>query len=326
VREPPNCLALYVDLFRRCIIPKNTKVHFIPPKPQKREKRVGIYCRVSSNSSDQLKSLTAQVSALTRLTAATPQWLLVDVYMDIASGKKGSTRREFTRMLEDCQNHNLEIIITKSISRFGRDAVDTLDALNQLKTLGVRVIFEQEELDTSDTDSDLMISIIEPIAQADNESRSDNIKWGIKQRAAQGTSKFYNRKCYGYKHDVDGSLIIDYVEAKNVQLIYNLYLQGKSIVGIVSELERLGIKSPTGKDKWSKRTIDVMLSNEKYKGNVRLLDDGKHESYYLSENNNPAIISKEMFQAVQLEKQRRSNVTKGEDGNKRKSKKYSSKK
>ena len=229
-------------------------------------------------------------------------------------------------MLEDCKSHDLEIIITKSISRFGRDTVEILDALNQLKLLGVRVIFEQEQLDTADTNSDLMISIIESIAQAENESRSDNIKWGIKQRAAQGTSKLYNRKCYGYINDADGNLAIDDEKAKNVKLIFDLYLRGKSILGIVSELERLGIKSPTGKDKWCKRTIDVMLSNEKYKGNVRLLDNGKHESYYLSENNNPAILSKETFQAVQIEKQRRSNVTKGENGSKRKSKKYSSKK
>ena len=139
---------------------ENKKVNYIPAKPLKREKRVGIYCRVSTNSVDQLKSLTAQVSALTRLTAATPQWLLVDVYMDIASSKTGSSRREFERMLDDCKSHNLEIILTKSISRFGRDTVDTLDALNQLKTLGVRVIFEQESLDTADTDTDLMVSIV----------------------------------------------------------------------------------------------------------------------------------------------------------------------
>ena len=304
---------------------KNPKVHFIPPKPPKREKRVGIYCRVSSNSFEQLKSLTAQVSALTRVTAATPQWLLVDVYMDIASGKTGSSRKEFSRMLEDCNSHNLDIILTKSISRFGRDTVDTLEALNQLKTLGVRVIFEQEDLDTANTDSDLMISIIEAIAQAENESRSDNIKWGIKQRAAQGTSKLYNRKCYGYKNDVDGSLIIDDEEAKNVQLIFDFYLQGKSIIGIIEELEKLGIKSPTGKDKWSKRTIDVMLSNEKYIGIVRLLNSGKYEAHYISEDNNPSIISDEQFKAVQIEKANRSNVIKGEDGNQRKNKKNSSK-
>lgn len=303
----------------------NPKVHVIPAKPPKREKRVGIYCRVSTNDAEQLNSLAIQVSALTRLTASTPQWLLVDVYMDIASGKTGSSRKEFSRMLEDCNSHNLDIILTKSISRFGRDTVDTLEALNQLKTLGVRVIFEQEDLDTANTDSDLMISIIEAIAQAENESRSDNIKWGIKQRAAQGTSKLYNRKCYGYKNDVDGSLIIDDEEAKNVQLIFDFYLQGKSIIGIIEELEKLGIKSPTGKDKWSKRTIDVMLSNEKYIGIVRLLNSGKYEAHYISEDNNPSIISDEQFKAVQIEKANRSNVIKGEDGNQRKNKKYSSK-
>jgi DNA invertase Pin-like site-specific DNA recombinase len=307
-------------------VTKNKRVEYIPAKPPKREKRVGIYCRVSTNSADQLKSLTAQVSALTRLTAVNPKWLLVDVYIDIASSKTGSSRKEFSRMLKDCQSHDLEIILTKSISRFGRDTVEILDALNQLKILGVRVIFEQEQLDTADTDSDLMISIIESIAQTENESRSDNIKWGIKQRAAQGTSKLYNRKCYGYHNDEDGNLTIDEKEAKNVRVIFNLYLKGKSILGIVKELERLGIKSPTGKAIWPKRTIDVMLSNEKYAGNVRLLDDGKHEAYYLSEDNNPAIISNETFQAVQIEKQHRSNITKGEDGSKRKSIKYSSKK
>lgn len=304
----------------------NKIIHYIPPLPPKREKRVGIYCRVSTNSTDQLKSLTAQVSALTRLTAANPKWLLVDVYIDIASSKTGSSRKEFTRMLKDCQSHDLEIILTKSISRFGRDTVEILDALNQLKLLGVRVIFEQEVLDTADTDSELMISIIEAIAQAENESRSDSIKWGIKQRAAQGTSKLYNRKCYGYVNASDGSLMIKDEEAKNVRLIFGMYLRGKSVIGIISELEKMGIKSPTGKGKWCKRTIDVMLSNEKYIGNVRLLDDGKHDLYYLSEENNPAIISKETFQAVQIEKQHRSNVIKAGDDSKKKIKKYSSKK
>jgi site-specific DNA recombinase len=303
----------------------NKRIHYIPPLPPKREKRVGIYCRVSTNSMEQLKSLASQVSALTRLVAANPKWLLVDVYIDIASSKTGSSRKEFTRMLKDCKSRVIEIVLTKSISRFGRDTVEILDALNQLKLLGVRVIFEQEVLDTADTNNDLMISIIESIAQAENESRSETIKWGIKQRAAQGTSKLYNRRCYGYYNDEDGNLAIDETEAKNVRLIYNLYLQGKSVLGIVKELERLGIKSPTGKATWPKRTIDVMLSNEKYIGNVRLLDNGKYRASYLSEDNNPAIISKETFQAVQLEKQHRSNVIKGEEGSRRKSKKYSSK-
>ena len=200
-------------------MPNNPKVHYIPANPPKREKHVGIYCRVSTNSMEQLQSLTAQVSHLTRLTATVPQWLLSDVYMDIATSKTGSSRKEFNQMLEDCKSHKLEIVITKDVSRFGRDTVEVLDAFNQLKVLGVRVIFEENSLDTANTNSDLMVSVIESIAQAENESRSENIRWGIKKRAAAGTSKLYDRKCYGYKHDEDGHLVIDEEKAKIVKLI-----------------------------------------------------------------------------------------------------------
>ena len=242
-----------------------------------------------------------------------------------ATSKTGSSRKEFNRLLEDCNSRKIEIVITKNISRFGRDTVEILDALNQLRTLGVRVIFEQEELDTANTDSDLMISIIESLAQAENESRSDNIRWGIKQRAASGTSKLYDRKCYGYKHDKEGHLIIDEETAKNVKLIFDLYLSGQSVIGLIKELEKRKILSPTGKEKWCKRTIDVMLSNEKYTGDVKLLKSGNSEVQYLSTDNNPAIISKEVFEAVQVEKARRSNVVRSGNGTQRKSKKYSSK-
>lgn len=188
------------------------------------------------------------------------------------------------------------------------------------------MIFEGNSLDTANTSSDLMVAVMESIAQAENESRSENIKWGIKQRAAQGTSKLYDRKCYGYKHDEDGHLVIDEETARNVELIYELYLSGQSVVGIIKELERRKIFSPTGKAKWCKRTIDVMLSNEKYTGDVKLLKFGKSEIHYLASGNNPAIISKEVFEAVQMEKVRRSNVIKDGNERKRKSEKYSSKK
>ena len=118
------------------------------------------------------------------MTAVNPKWLLVDVYIDIASSKTGSSRKEFNRMLNDCKSRDIEIILSKSISRFGRDTVEVLEALNQLKVLGVPVIFDQEAINTADIDDELMISIIESIAQAENESRGDYIKWGIKQRAA----------------------------------------------------------------------------------------------------------------------------------------------
>lgn len=295
---------------------ENSKIHFIPPIP-KREKHIGIYCRVSTNSSEQQQSLTAQASHLTRLTAAMPQWVLSDIYMDIATSKTGSSRKEFNRMLEDCRSNKLEVILTKNISRFGRDTVEILDVLNQLKALGVRVIFEQEELDNANTDSALMISIIESIAQAENESRRENIRLGIKYHAAAGTSKLYDRKCYGYEYDENGELVIDEEKAENVRLIFNLYLSGQSVLGIIKELEKNEKFSPTGKEKWRKRTIDVMLSNEKYTGDVRLLKSGKSDIHYLSPDNNPVIISKEFFEAVQIEKARRSNVVKSECGNQR---------
>lgn len=304
----------------------NPKVHFIPARKPNRDKRVGIYCRVSTKSTEQLLSLSAQMSALTRLIAATPQWLLVDTYIDVASSKTGSIRREFVRMLEDCKLKKLDIILTKSISRFGRDSVDVLDALRQLREVGVRVIFEQESLDTDNTDSELMISVVEAIAQAENESRSENIKWGIKQRAAQGTSKLYNRKCYGYVHDENGRLIIKEDEAQIVRYIFDLYLRGKSVIGIIKELERLDIKTPTGKNRWCKRTIDTMLSNEKYMGSVELFKSDEKVTHYLAKDNNPAIISVETFKSVQIEKARRSNIESGENGTQRKHTKFSSKK
>lgn len=160
-----------------------------------------------------------------------------------------------------------------------------------MKDCEVRVIFRQENLDTKDVESSLMISIIESLAQAENETRSDNIKWGIRQRAALGTSKLYDRKCYGYDHDENGKLIINEEQAVVVRKIFNWYLGGLRINGIIKELEMETIKSSTGKDKWNKRSLEVMFSNEKYIGAVRLFDDKKSEVQYLVSDNHQAIIA-----------------------------------
>ena len=161
----------------------------------------------------------------------------MSTYMDVATAKGTSGRKEFNRMLEDIKSKKLNIILTKSVSRFGRDTVETLEALKILRDADVRIIFENEQLDSADTDSNLMISIVESFAQAENEIRSENIKWGLKQRAAQGTSKLYDRKCCGYAHDGEGRLIIDDTESKVVRQIFQWYLKGKSVLGILRELE-----------------------------------------------------------------------------------------
>lgn len=301
------------------------KVRVIPPRVSEPVKHVVIYARVSSNSMEQLESLKAQISGLVGFVSGHNNWKLVDIHIDIASSKKGSARPAFHKMIEECRAGLTDIVVVKNISRLGRDTVEVLDAINTLKEADVRIIFRQEELDTLTVGSSLLISTIEAYTQAENETRSANIKWGIKQRASNGSLGFYRRKCYGYDKGENGDLVINEEQAVIVRLIFDLYLGGKSILGIVKELKERGIKSPTGKDNWPKRSIEEMLSNEKYIGIAVVNVDGEEGQVYKLNNSHPAIISKEMFDVVQEEKLKRSNVELTDDGIRRKSRKYSSK-
>lgn len=303
-----------------------SKIYYIPATNDRLEKNVAIYCRVSTNEKEQLYSLSSQISALTRAVANVNQWRLADIFIDIGSAKRSAPRREFERLLKECEAHNISVVLTKSISRFGRDTVETLTAINKLKASGVRVIFEQENLDTDEVDSDLMISIMESFAQAENESRSENIRMGLAMRAANGTSGLYKRKLYGYTKNIDGELVIDEEQAKNVRDIFRWYIDGASVLGIIKKLYDAGILSPTGKEKWNKRTIETMLSNEKYTGTVTLLDSATQEYEYQMKECIPPIITESEFRAVQEEKKKRSNIVTDDKGTHRSSKKYSSKK
>ena len=304
----------------------NSKIWYIPARNDRLEKKLGIYCRVSTAEKEQLYSLAEQISALTRAVANVSQWRLADVFIDIASAKGDILRREFERLMKECEAHNISVVLTKSISRFGRDTVETLTAINKLKAAGVRVIFEQENLDTDEVDSDLMISVMESFAQAENESRSENIRMGLAMRAANGTSGLYKRKLYGYTKNINGELVIDEEQAKNVQDIFRWYLDGASVLGIIKKLYDAGVLSPTGKEKWNKRTIETMLSNEKYTGTVTLLDSTTQEYEYQMKECIPPIITESEFRAVQEEKKKRSNIVTDDEGTHRSSKKYSSKK
>lgn len=304
----------------------NSKIWYIPARNDRLEKKVGIYCRVSTAEKEQLYSLAEQISALTRAVANVSQWRLADVFIDIASAKGDIPRREFERLMKECEAHNISVVLTKSISRFGRDTVETLTAINKLKAVGVRIVFEQENLDTDEVDSDLMISVMESLAQAENESRSENIRMGLAMRAANGTSGLYKRKLYGYTKNINGELVIDEEQAKNVRDIFRWYLDGASVLGIIKKLYDVGILSPTGKEKWNKRTIETMLSNEKYTGTVTLLDSATQEYEYQMKECIPPIITESEFRAVQEEKKNRSNIVTDDEGTHRSSKKYSSKK
>ena len=303
----------------------DSKIWYIAAKNDRLEKKVGIYCRVSTNEKEQLYSLAAQISALTRAVANVSQWRLADVFIDIASAKGETPRREFERLIRECEAHNISVVLTKSISRFGRDTVETLSAINKLKAAGVRIIFEAENLDTNEVDSNLMISVMESLAQAENESRSENIRMGLAYRAANGTSGLYKRKLYGYVKNKDGDLVIDDEQAKVARDIFRWFLDGASVLGIIKKLSDTGMPSPTGKETWSKRAIEKMLENEKYTGTVTLLDSATQEYEYQMKECHPPIITESEFRAVQEEKKRRSNIVIDDEGKHRSSKKYSSK-
>ena len=299
-------------------------------------KNVGIYCRVSSGLREQLNSLSAQASAFVRWVAANNSMRLVDMYIDVTSGE-AQNRAEFTRMLADAESGKLDVLITKSISRFGRNTEDTLQAIRLLKEHNVQIIFDQEHIDTNKDDSEIIISILSAYAEADNRSRRENQIWAVKKRLEDGTSELYFRPCYGYRKTGEGIITICSDEAAVVQLIFSSYLDGASVIGIQRILQNQGIQTSRGKDVWSKRAIEKILTNEKYTGDViarkTITSDAKGHKRVINETGDrymlsdvfPAIITKEMFDAVQVERLHRSNMVTDENGTHRKSSHYSSK-
>lgn len=300
-------------------------------------KRVAIYCRVSSKTAAQLASLSAQVSGLVKMLSTHLNLTLVDTYIDFDSGEN-SDRPELKRMLSDAGENRFDEVYTKSVSRFGRDTEDTLITVRELKKNHVRVIFCVEGIDSFSPDGEFWISISAAFAQEDNKSRRENQIWAVKKRLEDGTSELYSRVTYGYRKNKDGVIDIDRDQAETVQLIYTEYLKGASILGIQRLLQERGIPSSRGNGIWSKCSIEHVLSNEKYMGDViarktiassfkghkRIRNET--EPRYLYDSGFPVIISREMFEAVQLERKRRSNIVVDESGTHRKSTHYSSKK
>lgn len=303
-----------------------SKVEYIPAVKDREIIPAAIYVRVSSNSTEQLKSLSAQVSALTGYISSHSNWKQVDSYVEVASAKTIGERSEFNRLLKDCRLGKVKLVVIKSISRFGRDTVEVLDSLRQLKDTGTRFIFVQEGLDSATTKDELMLTVIESVAQFENESRSANIRMGFEARAKEGTLGLYKKPCYGYYKDENGDLTINENEAEVVRLIFSLYLQGYSLDGIKKELESRAIPTPQGKEIWSKSRISDILRQEKYIGNVHVLKNDSGRNSFLAEGAHPAILEKGVFYAVQDALAKRSNMVKTADGMKRKSTKYSSKK
>ncbi|WP_052953951.1 recombinase family protein [Clostridium sp. C8] len=314
-----------------------SRITFIPAK-KKSNKKVAIYCRVSTNHDSQEESLEAQMEGLKQIVKNNSDWSLFKVYTDKDSG--GNTFRfGFQNMIFDCYENHIDIVLVKSISRLSRNTVDLLETVNKLRCMGKEIIFHDENIKTSQAENDVFVAAVTAFAQAESESNSEAIKWGLKRGFESGQSKLYNRRCFGYKHNEKGELTINEAQAEVVRKIYDLYLKGYSVDLIIRDLERLNIKSPMGKDKWSKRAIKTILTNEKYIGNVILgktytgvfpnnkqqSNNGAQEKYLLEDAHEP-IVEREKFEQVQEEIKRRSNVEIVYGKIKRKKTHYSSKK
>lgn len=287
----------------REITPRKEKV--------KSEVRVAAYCRVSTHHEEQASSLALQIQAYQRFAACHPEWINVGIYSEIATGRNTRRRPEYQKLLQECRDHKIDVIYTKSISRFGRDVLELLKTFRELKQLGVDIFFDREFVWLHQDEAKLMITIYCAFAQSESRSISQNIQWGIEHSFADGTSGFAHFSCYGYKKDKENHLMIDRSKANIVRTIFEMRADGKSLGAISNWLWEQEIPSPDGKDRWSRETLRKLLLNEKYTGNVLLqktvvenffsgtqVKNTGQKGQYLILNNHPAIISQELFAKV----------------------------
>lgn len=312
------------------IIPSKINPITLTPVGQVAKRKVAAYARVSTDSDEQYTSYDAQVTYYTNFIKGKPNWEFVKVYADEGiSGTSTKRRDEFKEMIESALNGKIDLIITKSISRFARNTLDTISITRQLKAKGIEVYFEKENLWSLDDKTEFLLTIMASIAQEESRSISQNItigkRWGMKE----GKVSFAYKNFLGYKK-VDGKIVVDEAQAETVRLIYMMFLkEGKTCTGIAEFLKSKGIPTPSGKScNWTKNTVYSILTNEKYKGDALLQkkytadylehrvvpNNGELPQYYV-ENNHPAIIEREVWEMVQTEMMRRSMLGAAYSGN-----------
>lgn len=329
------------------VIPQKS-VHVIPAqvniqdeiKSAYRQLRVAAYCRVSTKEEEQLNSYEVQTKYYTEKINSEPKWTLVGIFADKGiSGTSLKKRDEFKRMIKMCKCGKIDMIITKSISRFARNTVDCLENTRLLKELGVDVFFEEQGIHSTDPGAEFYITIYGSIAQSESENISANVKWGKAQSAKEGNVPFQYKRFLGYRKGADGKPEIDPEQAETVKRIYERFLSGDSLAKIADALNTDGVPTPSGKGSWLRGTIQSILTNEKYKGDAVLnktyisdcltkkvkINNGERPKYYV-ENNHPAIIDSATFGRVQEEMARRSGKRKVKQvGTKTEQGKYSGK-
>ena len=278
-----------------------------------RKLRVAAYARVSTEQDEQQNSYEAQIDFYTRYIQNNPEWTFVSVFADRGiTGTNTKNRDEFNRMIDLAMNGGIDLILTKSISRFARNTVTTLQTVRELKAKGVEVWFEKENLHTFDPKCEMMLTIMSSLAQEESRSISENVRWGQQRSMRKGKVHLAYSRFLGYRKGEDGRPEIVEEEAAIVRDIYNWFLSGESINNIAARLTEMNIPTPAGKKRWSVSTIRSILSNEKYKGDALL--QKTYTVDYLSKevrkntgevpsvlvrNSHEAIISPDVFDRVQ---------------------------
>lgn len=280
---------------------------------------MAAYCRVSSDSSDQLNSFVAQLNYYTSLIGSKETWTLVDLYADEGiTGTSAVKRPEFLRMIRQCRQRKIDLVLVKSISRFARNTVDCLNYVCALRELGIAILFEEQNINTLESAGELLITLLGAVAQGESESISENVRWGIRQAMREGRANFQYKRLYGFEKGEDGLPRIVPEQAEVVRRIYDSFLAGQSLRMIKEALEHEGVPTVSGGSDWSIAVIRGILQNEKYCGDVlrqkTFVNDCISRKHirnvgqlpmYLTRDHHEGIVSWDTYNAAKAEFARR---------------------
>ena len=313
-------------------------IHRGSSKKLDRQLNVAGYCRVSTEQDEQLMSYETQKKYYSELIARTPEWSLAGIYADSGiSGATAEKRPDFMKMIRHCKAGKIDLIITKSISRFARNTLDSIGYVRKLKAMGIGVLFEKENINSLDCTSEVILTILSSLAQEELNSLSSNVKMGKRMAMKEGKDSFPYSTIYAFKKGDDGKPEIIPEEAEVVRRIYRRYLAGDSIIAIRDALVSDGVPSPRRKEVWTTATVRNILENERFCGDVILQktyvtdpiskkvkkNNGELPKVFIK-NNHPAIVERSEFERVQLEHARRSSKRKVSDKAQTELGKYSS--
>ena len=281
---------------------------------------VAAYCRVSTDQEEQENSYEAQISYYTEKIGKNNDWQMAGIFADEGiTGTQAKKRPEFLKMIRLCRQRKIDMVLTKSLSRFARNTVDSLNYIRELKALGIAVIFEKENINTLETDTEMMLTIMSCFAQAESESISKNVSWGIRQSFKNGNVPMQYARLLGYKKGDGGNAEIIPDEAEVVREIYRCYLDGMSMNLIADRLNEKGLTTKGGSSPYRKMVVQRILTNEKYTGDAllqktyvtdcitkKMRKNNGELPMYLVKNHHEPIISRSDFNRVQEEMARRS--------------------